>query len=56
MPILHGPNWDLNFHIYTDVFGRYFGVVLRQKKVVELYTNYYINNNIFDIELNCITH
>lgn len=51
-PVLHGPNWELPFHISIDVSYAEIGAVLRQDEDRKPYAIYYISKNITTAELN----
>ena len=53
-PILHGPNWDLPFHIFSDSSDTTVGVVLGQQEDHNPYAIYYISKNMSPAKLNYI--
>ena len=53
-PVLHGPNWEIPFHILSDASYTATGVVLVQEEDKNSYVIYYINKNHTPFELNYI--
>ena len=52
LPILHGPNWALPFHIFSNASDTAIRVVLGQHEDHNLYSIYYISKNMALAELN----
>jgi len=53
-PVLHGPNWEMPFHIPTHTSNAEIGTVLGQEVDKKPYTIYYISKNLTTVELNYI--
>ncbi|MCY6488429.1 ribonuclease H family protein, partial [Actinobacillus pleuropneumoniae] len=51
-PILHGPDWNLLFHISTNASHTIVGVVLGQQEDKKPYVIYYVNKNLTPTKLN----
>ena len=51
-PILHGPQWELPFHISSDTPNTAIGVVLGQEENKKPYAIYFISKNLTLVELN----
>ena len=49
--VLHGPNWELPFHISKDTSDAAIGDVLDQEEDIKPYVIYYINKNLTATEL-----
>jgi hypothetical protein len=52
VPILRGPNWSLLFHVSTNALNIVVGAILGKLDVNDTYIVYYINKNLFLLELN----
>ena len=50
--ILHGPKWNLPFHIHSDASDKAIRDVLGQKEENDPYSVYYISKNLAGPELN----
>jgi len=51
-PVLHGSNWELQFHMATGASNIVVGVVLGQLEDMKPYVIYYIKKNLTPAELN----
>ena len=51
-PFLHGPNWELPFHISSDASDTTIGAVIGQEEDKKPYTIYYISRNLTPAKLN----